>query len=144
MIMSASDVELPKFGGKPHENFVRFKAEMLQSFKSNKVRMEDQIKKLRDSLFDQPKTMVPFGMESVKDAWEILDNMYGDPAVVMNAMLLELKSLKENPDHGYPRKGDGINLLRAQIEWIIRLEVTLKEIIKEKKVFNLTGMHLPV
>ena len=34
----ASDVKLPKFGGNPHENFVKFRAEMLKGFKANKVR----------------------------------------------------------------------------------------------------------
>ena len=43
----ASDVKLPRFGGKPHENFAKFKTEMLKGFKSNKVRKEDQVKKLK-------------------------------------------------------------------------------------------------
>ena len=126
----ASDVKLPRFGGKPHENFGKFKADMLKGFKSNKVRKEDQVKKLRKNLFDQPKTMVPFSMESISDAWKILEDMYGDAARVMNAKLLELRSLKENPDGGYPRKGGGVNLLKSQIEWITRLEVTLNCIIE--------------
>ena len=48
----------------------------------------------------------------------------------MNAKLLELRSLKENPDGGYPRKGKGLGLLRSQIEWTTRLEVTLNGIIE--------------
>ena len=64
----ASDVKLPKFGGKPHENFVKFKTEVMKGFKSNKVRREDQVKRLRECLFDQPKTLVPFGMESIIEA----------------------------------------------------------------------------
>ena len=69
-------------------------------------------------------------MESIADAWKILDDMYGDAARVMNAKVLELRSLKENPDGGYPRKGGGVNLLRSQIEWITRLEVTLNGIME--------------
>ena len=124
----AADVKVPRFGGKPHENFAKFKKEMLTGFKSNKVRREDQVKKLRENLFDQPKTMIPYSMESIEDAWKILDDMYGDSARVMNAKLLELRSLKENPDGGYPRKGGRLSLLNAQIEWITRLEVTLNGI----------------
>ena len=126
----ASDVKLPRFSGKPHENFAKFKTDMLKGFKSNKVRKEDQVKKLRENLFDQPKTLVPYGMESIADAWRILDDMYGDAARVMNAKVLELRSLRENPDGGYPRKGGGLNLLRSQIEWITRLEVTLNSIME--------------
>ena len=108
----ASDVKFPRFSGKPHENFAKCKAKMFKGFKSNKVRKEDQVKKLRENLFDQPKTMVPYSMESILDVWKILDDMYGDAARVMNAKVLELRSLKENPDGGYPRKGGGLGLLR--------------------------------
>ena len=81
-ISTASDVKLPKFGGKPHENFIKFKAKMLRGFKSNKVRREDQVNKLRENLFGQPRTMIPSIMGSVKDAWKILDDMYGDSVMV--------------------------------------------------------------
>ena len=126
----ASDVKFPRFSGKPHENFAKCKAKMFKGFKSKKVRKEDQVKKLRENLFDQPKTMVLYSMESILDAWKILDDMYGDAARVMNATVLELRSLKENPDGGYPRIGGGLGLLRSQIEWTTRLEVTLNGIIE--------------
>ena len=103
----ASDVKLPRFGGKPHENFAKFKTEMMKGFKSNKVRKEDQVKKLREKLFDQPKTMIPFSMESIKDAWKILDDMYGDSARVMNAKVLELRSLKKSLTAVTQEKVDG-------------------------------------
>ena len=74
-------------------NPTKFKAEMLKGFKSNKVRKDDQVKKLRENLFDQPKTMVPISMKSNSDAWKILDDMYGDAARVMNAKILELRNL---------------------------------------------------
>ena len=32
-------------------------------------------------------------MESIADAWKILDDMYGDAATVINAKVLELRSL---------------------------------------------------
>ena len=56
--------------------------------------------------------------------------MYGDAARVMNAKVLELRNLKENSDGGYPRKGGGLSLLRSQIEWITRMEVTLNGIME--------------
>ena len=74
--------------------------------------------------------MIPSSMESIKDAWKILSDMYGDAGRVMNAKVLEIKNLKDNPDGGYPRKGGGVNLLKAQIEWITRLETTLNGIME--------------
>ena len=72
--------------------------------------------------------MIPSSMKSIKDAWKILDDMYGDSVRFLNAKIQELKSLRENPDGGYPCKGKGMNLLNSQIEWITRLEVILNEI----------------
>ena len=117
----------------------KFKKEMKNGFKTNKVRREDQVKKLRENLFDQPKTMIPYNIESINDAWKILHDMYGDSTRVMNAKVLELRNLKENANSGYPRKGEGISLLKAQIEWITRLEVTLNDIMElgeESKQLN--------
>ena len=126
----ASDVKLPEFSGKPHENFLKFKAEMLRGFKSNKVRRDDQINQLRENLFDHPRAMLPTSIRSINDAWKILGDLYGDPARVMTAKMLELRNLKENPGGGFPRKGKGLNLLNAQIEWITRLEGTLNGIVE--------------
>ena len=126
----ASDLKLPKFGGKPHENFAKFRMEMMRAFKANKIRREDQVKKLRENLFDQPKTMIPYTMEYIEDAWQVLGDMYGDAGRVMHAMRLELKKLKENADGGYPRRGTGLSLLKSQIEWITRLEVTINSLIE--------------
>ena len=72
----AADVKLQKFNGKPEQDFSKFKIDMIKGFKSNKVRKEDQVKKLRENLFDQPKTLIPVGMDSIDDAWKILTNVW--------------------------------------------------------------------
>ena len=74
--------------------------------------------------------MLPSSIRSINDAWKILGDLYGDPARVMTAKMLELRNLKENPGGGFPRKGKGLNLLNAQIEWITRLEGTLNGIVE--------------
>merc|ERR1711888_346543 len=68
----AADVKLPKFGGKVDQDFSKFKTEMIKGFKSNKVRGEDQVKKLRENLFDQPKSLIQEGLDSIEVAWKIL------------------------------------------------------------------------
>jgi hypothetical protein len=72
----ATDVKLPTFDGNHFDDFMKFKKEMLNGFKSNKIKKDDQIKKLRECLSGTPKTLIPKGMESVEDAWLILRNMY--------------------------------------------------------------------
>ena len=70
-------MKLPKFNGKPDQDFSKFKIDMIKGFKSNKVSKEDQAKKLRENLIDQSKTLIPVGMESIDDAWKILTDKYG-------------------------------------------------------------------
>ena len=123
----ATDVKLPTFDGNHFDDFMKFKKEMLNGFKSNKIKKDDQIKKLRECLSGTPKTLIPKGMESVEDAWLILRNMYGDSARVMTARKRTIEDFGEYPGGG--EHGKGINLLNAQIEWIVKLEVALVDII---------------
>ena len=64
----ATDVKLPTFDGNQFDDFMKFQKEMLNGFRSNKVKKDDQIKKLRECLSGTPNTLIPKGMESVKDA----------------------------------------------------------------------------
>ena len=94
----SADVKLPKFSGKVDQDFSKFKNEMMKGFKSNKVRREDQVKKLRENLFDQPKTLIQEDLDSIEIAWKILDEMYGDPERVLNAKLKKIKDLSRYPN----------------------------------------------
>ena len=96
---------------------------MMKGFKSNKIRKEDQIKKLRECLVGDPKDLIPVGMESVEDAWIILKTRYGDAALVMTARKMMIENFGE-----YPRAGSGATLLSHQIKWINELETTLADI----------------
>ena len=123
----ASDVKLPTFDGNQFDDFMKFKKETLNGFKSNKIKKDDQIKKLRECLSGTPKTLIPKGMESVEDAWLILKNMYGDSARVMTARKRTIEDFGDYPDGG--EYGRGISLLNAQIEWTVKLEVAVADIV---------------
>ena len=120
-----AEVKLPTFDGSHFDDFMKFQKEMMKGFKSNKIRKEDQIKKLRECLVGDPKDLIPVGMESVEDAWLILKNRYGDAARVMTARKMMIENLGK-----YPRTGSGATLLSRQIKWITDLETTLADIIR--------------
>ena len=122
----AADVKLPTFDGNQFDDFMKFHKEMLKGFKSNKIKKDDQIRKLRECLSGTPKTLIPKGMESVEDAWLILRNMYGDAARVMTARKRTIEDLGGYPS---PRGHGKVKLLTSQIEWITKLETTLADII---------------
>ena len=124
----AADVRLPKFGGRNEEDFFKFKKEMIQGFRSNKVKREDQVRKLRENLLDQPKTMISPDLKSIDDAWSILMDMYGDSSRVMAAKKQKLCNMGMYPSR--TTRGGRLGTLKTQIEWVTKMEVLLKDIIE--------------
>ena len=119
----AADVKLPGFSGNKEEDFSKFRKEFEKGLKTNRVRKEDQVKKLRECLKDDAKMIIPDSMEDIYAAWDILKNMYGDASRVMEARKRKIKDMG-----AYPRTGKNDVLLKNQIEWITKLEVTLNDI----------------
>ena len=120
-----AEVKLPTFDGNRFDDFMKFQKEMKKGFKSNKIRKEDQVKKLRECLRGDPKELIPVGMESVEDAWLILKTRYGDAARVMTAKKMLVEKMGK-----YPKAGFGAVGLSRQIKWITELETILLDIIR--------------
>ena len=74
----SADVVLPTFSGKAEEDFSKFQREMVDGFRSNRVKREDQVKKLREKLSGHPLSLVPDTMRNIDSAWENLTKIYGD------------------------------------------------------------------
>ena len=51
-------VQYPTFSGSPDEDFVKFKKDIKDAYKSNQVQREDQLKKLRECLDSQVKFII--------------------------------------------------------------------------------------
>ena len=121
----SANLVLPTFSGKSEEDFSKFQREMLKGFKSNKVKREDQVKKLRENLKGHPLSLVPDTMESIDKAWESLSKVYGDAARVMNAKMNKLRSMGQ-----FPKNGQSFTANKNQVEFLTSLEMTLKEMLE--------------
>ena len=121
----SADVVLPTFSGKPEEDFSKFEREMLKGFKANKIKKEDQVKKLRENLKGHPLSLVPDTLESIDKAWEYLRKIYGDAARVMKVKKNKLVSMGQ-----FPKSGQTYSAHKSQVEWLTNLEITLKEILE--------------
>ena len=134
-----ADVMLPIFTGDPEEDFTKFKKEMMKGLKTNRVKKDDQVKKLRENLRDQPRSIIPATLEDVDTAWAILEDLYGDATRVVKARKKMIKNLGP-----FPKNGKGVAPMQNQIEWITKLEVTLKDLMElgeksvamDREVFN--------
>ena len=118
-----ASVKLPMFTGERSEDFSKFKREMEKGMKTNRVRKHDQVAKLRECLRQDPKALVPYDMEDIDEAWNILTNIYGDTTRVMAARKEKLMRLGPLPNNG-----KDATALKAQVEWLVSLETTLNDI----------------
>ena len=121
----SANVVLPTFSGKPEEDFSKFQREMLKGFKANRIKREDQVKKLRENLKGHPLSLVPDTMDNIDNAWENLSDIYGDAARVMKSKMNKLKTMGL-----MPKNGQTFAALKNQVEWLTNLEITLKEILE--------------
>ena len=121
-----ADVKYPSFGGSPEEDFLKFKVDMEDAFKSNRVRREDQLKKLRECLKSQPKIIIPESTRSIEDAFSILSHMYGDPSRLAKARKDKLLSLGSFPKPGSKSPSH----LKQQMEWLLSVELLVKDLIE--------------
>ena len=123
----AANVKLPSFSGAIEEDFSKFKKEVKKGFLSNKVRRDDQPSKLRECLKGNAKKLIPVSMDCIEDCWSALEAMYGDPSRIMNARKKKIKLMGKFPsDETSPTS----NHLSSQIEWLLTMEITIKDIIE--------------
>ena len=118
-------VKLPVFAGTQAEDFSKFRREVEKGMKINRVRKYDQVSKLRECLRLDAKELIPSTMDDVEEAWKILDKRYGDPSRVMAARKQKLRVLGKLPPCGKDHES-----LKNQVQWLIKLETTLSDIIE--------------
>ena len=118
---------LPTFSGKDSEDFSKFKLDMEDGFKANRVSKKEQIQKLRECLKGQARKLVPdSNVTDVKTAWEILKKAFGNPIKIIKQRKEALLKLGEMPSG----KVKGQKDLRPQIAWFIEVTTFLKELIE--------------
>lgn len=118
-------VKLPVFAGTQAEDFSKFRREVEKGMKINRVRKYDQVSKLRECLRLDAKELIPSTMDDIEEAWKILDKRYGDPSRVMAARKQKLRDLGKLPPCGKDHES-----LKNQVQWLIKLETTLNDIIE--------------
>lgn len=115
--------KFPTFGGDIEEDFAKFEKEVKKTFTFNRVRRDDQVSKLRECLRNHPKSLVPASMDNIDDAWRVLEAIYGDAARTMKAKKATIFSMGRMP------RNESISAqLQFQIEWLLKLELSLQDI----------------
>ena len=138
-------IKYPTFCGAIGEDFIKFRKDITNAFKVNRVRADDQVSKLRENLDGDPLSLVPETLTRLEDAFDILAPIYGDAARLMDSKKETIEALGPFPeaeDEDFATAGE----VREQIQWLIQFETNVADLYElaalsdevDRDVFNLT------
>ena len=125
-----STVRLPAFSGQDDEDFSIFERDIKKGFVTNRIKKDDQVKKLRECLKGHAKRIIPRTMDDIDEAFKILRELYGDPSRVMNARKAKIMSMGKFP---YSRNNTP-RFLEDQVQYLLQLELCLQEMFEIGKL----------
>merc|ERR1712155_317062 len=91
------DIKFPKFSGGKEEDYLKFKADMLDALKHNRVPKTKLVEKLRENLSGDPLDIIPKTMTDLDKALELLRPMYGNSSRLVKAKREKLKAMGAMP-----------------------------------------------
>ena len=127
----AANISYPTFSGQDSEDFVKFRRDMENALRVNKVMREDQAKKLREHLKSDALKMVPVTIVSIDEALNLLQTVYGDARRILNNRRDKLKSmgvfyrLEKYGGNG----ARSVSETKAMVDWLISFELTMQDLI---------------
>ena len=131
----AANLTYPTFSGADSEDFFKFKKEMENCFRGNRVRKEDQVSVLKRELKGDALKLVPANVTSIATAWDMLDQIYGDPKRILinrrgklDAMVPFYK-LDKFGGNGGRTAGEA----KLMVDWAITMELILEDLFKVAK-----------
>ena len=131
----AANLTYPSFSGADSEDFFKFKKEIETCFRGNRIRKEDQVSVMKKQLKGDALKLLPANITSVSTAWDLLDQIYGDPKRILinrkgklDAMVPFYK-LDKFGGNGGRTAGDA----RQMLDWVINMELILEDLFKVAK-----------
>ena len=120
-------IKYPIFSGLPSEDYLQFKEKMTLRFRENKVRRKEQVSKLRECLKGAALGRVPDGVKDIEEAFNRLNEAFGNPSKVMAYQLKALDDIGMMPAD---KQANGQLSYTRRIEWLLKLEVILGKILE--------------
>ena len=120
----AAAVKYTTFGGTDKEDYLKWEKEMKSAFIQNRVRLEDQMKILRENLKGHPLKLIPSSVTDIETAYVTLSGIYGEASKVMSAKKDKLFSMGQLPPEAKTRSAQHI---RNQHEWLLTVENLFEE-----------------
>ena len=126
----AANISFPTFSGHDNEDFVKFKKDMENALRVNKVLKEDQAKKLREHLRGDALKMVPGTIEFIDEAMTLLQTVYGDARRILNNRKDKLKAMGVffRLEKFGGNSSRSAAEAKAMVDWLISFELNLKDL----------------
>ena len=123
--LKADKVKLPTFGGKPNEDYAKFKLELNKAFSQNRITRADKLNKLRECLFGSAKRLLPSDTvtSNIDEAWKVLDNAFGKSSQLMmyrKDALYKMGPLPKQSDKGG---------WKSRVEWLIEVQSLMESLL---------------
>ena len=77
-------IKIPTFEGLDDEAFAKFQEDVEEAFVQNRVPRSDKLDKLREALTGHAKKLISHSIQTVDEAWDILEKAFGDPVRPIN------------------------------------------------------------
>ena len=93
----SANVKYTSFGGSDKEDYLKWEKEIKSAFIKNKVRLEDQVKILRENLTGHALKVIPHTVTDIDTVFTTLSGIYGEASKVMTTRKDKLFSLGQLP-----------------------------------------------
>ena len=121
----SANVKYPSFSGADKEDYLKWEKETKAAFIKNQVRLEDQVKILRENLTGHALKLIPHTVTDIDTAFTTLSRMYGEASKVMSTKKDKLFSMGQLPPEARTRSAKHI---RDQLEWLVTVENLFEEL----------------
>ena len=122
---NTASIKYPQFSGHQDEDYIKFMKEIKNCFRVNRVRLDDQVPRLRENLRGAALGLVPVTMNNIDECFKVLSTVYGDPSRVMNSRKNKINSMGPFIKLATNKTAAGV---KAQVQWLISLEICLQDI----------------
>ena len=126
----AANLSYPTFSGSDSEDYFKFKKEMENCFRGNRIRREDQVTVLKKELKGDALKLLPSNVTSIATAWDLLNQIYGDPKRILLNRKAKIKAMTPfyKLDKFGGNAGRTAGEAKQMVDWCVAMELVLEDL----------------
>ena len=126
----AANLTYPAFSGADSEDYFKFKKDMENCFRGNRIRKEDQVTVLKKELKGDALDLLPSNITSITTAWDLLSQIYGDPKRILLSRKSKIQAM--TPFYELDKFGGNAGITSGEamqmVDWCVTMELVLEDL----------------